>query len=218
MPSDNNDRLLLFLDVDILFNSDFLTRCRLHSQPGRKVYYPLAFGLYNPHVVYTLHKLDMPREDEQLNVERKESGSWREFSYTVSCQYLSDYIQVVEFKEEPVFRPLFTSSVTSQHGNGNGKSVKYGDANMSLFGDSETASATRWGLELYRQYVRSRMMVVRVPDPDLFHVWHQVKCDPTMDWPIFSSCIHHKAITEASNAQLGMLAFNLTSEMEETQV
>ncbi len=220
VTSEYHDRLLLFLDVDILFNTHFLTRCHLHSQPGRKVYYPMAFGLYNPHVVYTLHKLGVPREEEQLNVERKESGFWRDFSYTVSCQYLSDYLRVAGFKREPVFGSLPSEASRYQKRNENGESVKAGDKNRPAFGDDEPVHvpANRWGMELYRQYVRSRLVVVRVPDLDLFHMWHPVNCDPTKDWSIFSSCIHHKARTEASNAQLGMLAFNLTRQIKEMHV
>lgn len=86
--------LMFFCDVDIYFDYDFLERCRLHTSPGAKVYYPIVFSQYNPEIVYG--GFSTPNLKEQMNIVQ-ESGFWRDFGFGMTCQYKDDFFNVGGF-------------------------------------------------------------------------------------------------------------------------
>jgi hypothetical protein len=58
--------LMFFCDVDITFRAEFLRRCRAYTEPGKQVYYPVVFSLYNPKNVYDDGRV--PDPEDQLKI------------------------------------------------------------------------------------------------------------------------------------------------------
>ncbi|XP_041826222.1 chondroitin sulfate synthase 3-like [Melanotaenia boesemani] len=87
-----NDTLLFFCDVDLVFSSDALQRCRENAVQGKQVYFPILFSQYNPKLVYGEKA---PKENKFVLT--KKSGFWRDYGFGIMCIFKSDLLQTGGF-------------------------------------------------------------------------------------------------------------------------
>ncbi|MCJ8742575.1 hypothetical protein PDJAM_G00083610 [Pangasius djambal] len=88
----NNNSLLFFCDVDLVFSSDALQRCRDNTIEGRQVYFPVVFSQYNPKIVFA----GSHTEDSNF-VFTKKTGFWRDYGFGITCIFKSDLLKVGGF-------------------------------------------------------------------------------------------------------------------------
>ena len=77
--------LLFLCDVDLIFNSEFIDRCRLNTALGKRVYFPIMFTQFDPELTYK----NKTKPDSHFTI-NKEAGIWRSFSYGPACIYHQD--------------------------------------------------------------------------------------------------------------------------------
>lgn len=94
---ENNDGLLFFCDVDVIINQEFLHFCRVNSEKGRKVYYPILYSFYNPQIVTKFDKESKLMQENLLI--KKDTGFWRDIGFGMTCQYKEDFVRVNGFNE-----------------------------------------------------------------------------------------------------------------------
>ena len=81
-----NDDLMLFIDVDIVFNEAALYRIRANTIFGKQVYFPVVFSQYDPKIVYRQEKT---RQDTfSVN---EVTGYWRQFGFGIVSLYKQEY-------------------------------------------------------------------------------------------------------------------------------
>lgn len=85
----NQDDLLFFCDIDIIFTQLFLDMCRLNTEKSKKVYFPILYSFYNPNI--------LNKSTESSLIINKETGFWRDSGFGMVCVYKQDFKQVNGF-------------------------------------------------------------------------------------------------------------------------
>lgn len=85
----NRNVLILFADIDMAFDDGFLTRCQLYADPGKSVYFPIIFSLYNP-------KFSQKKGKKQFVIS-KNRGLWRISGLGNLCVNKNDYLKIGGF-------------------------------------------------------------------------------------------------------------------------
>ncbi|GAV07635.1 hypothetical protein RvY_17450 [Ramazzottius varieornatus] len=88
-----NDSLLFFVDVDMAFDVETLSRIRKSTKMGRMVYYPIVFSQYDPS---TWSTKDTSVDHFHLT---QDSGYWRQFGYGIASMYRADFERVGGFDQ-----------------------------------------------------------------------------------------------------------------------
>ncbi|XP_033845464.1 chondroitin sulfate synthase 3 [Periophthalmus magnuspinnatus] len=88
----DNDTLLFFCDVDLIFTADAVQRCRDNTIQGKQVYFPIVFSQYNPKIVYAENN---PRDNKFVIT--KKSGFWRDYGFGITCIFKRDLIKAGGF-------------------------------------------------------------------------------------------------------------------------
>ncbi|XP_046864138.1 uncharacterized protein LOC124458086 [Xenia sp. Carnegie-2017] len=84
---ENGNDIMFFCDVDMYFDTAFLDRCRFYTEPGKMVYFPIVFSLYNPILI---HGGSVKNIKESLR-HNENHGYWRTYGFGMVCFYKNDF-------------------------------------------------------------------------------------------------------------------------------
>ncbi|XP_044262489.1 chondroitin sulfate synthase 1 isoform X2 [Tribolium madens] len=79
----SDDDLVLFIDVDMVFDARSLQRVRQNTAKARSIYFPVVYSLYDPKIT----NWSFP---DGFTID-EESGFWRQFGFGIVSLYKSDY-------------------------------------------------------------------------------------------------------------------------------
>lgn len=105
METLESDNSLVFLaDVDVRFSSGFFRRCRSNAILGHRVYFPVAFWLYDRPQSLDAH---YPPQIESTN------GEWGYYNFWLACLYKADYDRIGGYKDSRYTVELFERASSS---------------------------------------------------------------------------------------------------------
>ena len=86
------EALLSFTDVDLVFDTEYLYRCRVNTIRREQIYFPIMFSQFHPNITRT----GKPKPKSVFTFE-KDIGLWRIYSYGPVCVYSDDVTAVRGF-------------------------------------------------------------------------------------------------------------------------
>ncbi|XP_050513631.1 chondroitin sulfate synthase 1 isoform X1 [Diabrotica virgifera virgifera] len=91
-----DDNLMLFIDVDMVFDRDSLQRIRRNTVQNKKVYFPIVYSLYNPQLLKESYNETIWMCPKNSSFDDYH-GFWRQFGFGIVSIYKSDYIRLGGF-------------------------------------------------------------------------------------------------------------------------
>ena len=89
---ESGNSLVFLADVDVRFSSGFFRRCRSNAVLNHRVYFPVAFWLFDSHNWRPFDPHHPPRISPT-------SGEWGYYNYWLACLYKADYESIGGFKD-----------------------------------------------------------------------------------------------------------------------
>ncbi|CAB3386551.1 Hypothetical predicted protein [Cloeon dipterum] len=83
----NEDTILFFVDVDIVFTAAALQRIRLNTIKGKSVYFPIVFSEFDPNIVHGNTTESRSSNHFLIN---ENTGYWRNYGFGIASAYPSD--------------------------------------------------------------------------------------------------------------------------------
>ncbi|KAK3857924.1 hypothetical protein Pcinc_035850 [Petrolisthes cinctipes] len=183
--------VLFFCDVDVLFTSEFLTRCSVTPVKGYQVYLPILFSLYNPSFVYPLYKHKLPSPLDQLHV-HDNHGYWRLWGHGMVCVYRSDFLALPGFDKDKK--------------DWGGEDIGF----LRQVVHKSSLKVIRLSFLSNDNHHHLLLHTYRSLDPGLFHLYHNKNCDGGKNR---ANCIKVRARSEASQMSLGLWYFRRTENV-----
>lgn len=88
-----NEDLLFFIDVDIVFNRLSLQRIRLNTVKHKQIYFPIVYSLYSPKF---LNESEDNSVFVELNLDNRK-GFWRQFGFGIASIFKCDFVTLGGF-------------------------------------------------------------------------------------------------------------------------
>ncbi|XP_060664643.1 chondroitin sulfate synthase 1 [Drosophila nasuta] len=193
--------IILFIDVDMVFNVVTLQRVRLHTQRGRQVYLPIVFSQYDG----KRRNVERSESSETTPPIDDESGYFRQFGFGICAIYKSDILDedINGFDKDITGWGLEDVKFLE-------KIVRVGTRQRGfLVNTAEVPLDYNEAAEQWR-----RLTVFRAPDPTLVHIYHDISCDVQLDAPQYNMCLGTKANSLGSTRLMEQLFFNNPQNVE----
>ncbi|XP_053948348.1 chondroitin sulfate synthase 1 [Anastrepha ludens] len=192
----DND-IMLFIDVDMVFQLETLQRIRLNTVQGRQVYLPIVFSQYDPKRRWSGENVENAfTPAEQIS---NASGYFRQFGYGICAIYKSDILDKDINGLDKDITGWGLEDVKFLD-----KIVKVGNRrNDFLVNTAEVPTQYNEAAQKMR-----RLSIFRAPDPSLVHIFHDISCDVKLDAPQYNMCLGTKANSLGSTQFMEQLFYS----------
>ncbi|KAH8367665.1 hypothetical protein KR084_001326 [Drosophila pseudotakahashii] len=187
--------IILFIDVDMVFEVETLQRVRMHTLRGKQVYLPIVFSQYDPQRRSSAAGGSSDEGEGSPRID-DERGYFRQFGFGICAIYKSDILDedINGFDKDITGWGLEDVKFLE-------KIVRVGTRQRGFLANTaELAMDYNEAAEQWR-----RLSVFRAPDPTLVHIYHDISCDVQLDAPQYNMCLGTKANSLGSTRLMELL-------------